>query len=117
MSENCIFCKIAAGKVPSKMVYQDDLVAVFQDANPLTPVHILVVPKKHYENILDDIPSEVLEAMVHAVSVIVKQTGIDKTGFRLITNTGDDAGQTVHHFHIHIMGGRKLDPSAGEKRD
>lgn len=111
---DCIFCKIANGEIPTDMVYEDDLVAAFKDVNPLTPVHVLVVPKKHYANIVDNVPAEVLAAMAHAIVVVTKQYGLDKTGFRCITNTGDDAGQSVHHFHIHILGGRKLDPEAGE---
>lgn len=111
---DCIFCRIANGELGTELVYEDNLCVAFKDLNPLTPVHILVVPKKHYENITDGVPAEVLAAMAHAIDVVTKKYGIDRTGFRCITNTGDDSGQSVHHFHIHVLGGRKLDPDAGE---
>ena len=107
---DCLFCKIANGEIRTNFLYEDDLVVAFPDINPLTPTHVLVVPKKHYENITD----ETLAAIAHAVKVVTEQTGIDKTGFRCITNTGDDGGQSVHHLHVHVLGGRKLDPNAGE---
>ena len=112
--EDCIFCKIANHDIESDYVYEDDLVCAFKDMNPQAPVHVLVVPKDHYDNIVDDVPGEVLAAMAHAVKEVAKRTGIDKTGFRCITNTGDDGGQSVHHLHVHVLGGRKLDPNAGE---
>ena len=110
---DCLFCKIANGEIRTNFLYEDDLVVAFPDINPLTPTHVLVVPKKHYENITDNVPAETLAAIAHAVKVVTEQTGIDKTGFRCITNTGDDGGQSVHHLHVHGLGGRKLDPNAG----
>ena len=111
---DCLFCKIANGEIRTNFLYEDDLVVAFPDINPLTPTHVLVVPKKHYENITDNVPAETLAAIAHAVKVVTEQTGIDKTGFRCITNTGYDGGQSVHHLHGHVLGGRKLDPNAGE---
>ena len=111
---DCLFCKIANGEIRTNFLYEDDLVVAFPDINPLTPTHVLVVPKKHYENITDNVPAETLAAIAHAVKVVTEQTGIDKTGFRCITTTGDDGGQSVHHLHVHVLGGRKLDPNAGE---
>ena len=99
---DCLFCKIANGEIPTNFLYEDDLVVAFPDINPLTPTHVLVVPKKHYENITDNVPAETLAAIAHAVKVVAEQTGIDKTGFRCITNTGDDGGQSVHLSLIHI---------------
>ncbi len=92
-------------------MYEDDLVCAFKDMNPQAPVHVLVVPKDHYDNLVDDVPDEVLAAMAHAVKEVAKRTGIDKQGFRVIANTGADAGQTVMHLHLHVLGGKKL----GEK--
>ncbi|WP_077598054.1 histidine triad nucleotide-binding protein [Olsenella urininfantis] len=112
--DDCIFCRIAAGEIPSDFLYEDDLVVAFPDISPLAPVHVLVVPKEHYENIMDDVPAETLSALAHAIGIVAEKTGIDKTGFRCIANTGDDGGQTVHHLHIHVLGGRPLDPNAGE---
>ena len=94
---DCLFCKIANGEIRTNFLYEDDLVVAFPD-----------------ENITDNVPAETLAAIAHAVKVVTEQTGIDKTGFRCITNTGDDGGQSVHHLHVHVLGGRKLDPNAGE---
>ena len=108
MAEDCIFCKIANGDLGTELVYEDDLVAAFKDMNPQAPVHVLVVPKKHYENIIDDVPGEVLKAMADAVKAVAEKEGIVESGFRVIMNTGDAAGQTVHHLHMHVLGGRDL---------
>lgn len=105
--EDCIFCKIAAHEIPSTVVYEDDQVIAFDDLNPQAPVHTLVIPKGHYDNICDGVPAETLAAMVHAVDEIVRAKGLTG-GFRVITNTGADAGQTVKHFHMHVLGGRDL---------
>ncbi|MCI1934436.1 MAG: histidine triad nucleotide-binding protein [Atopobiaceae bacterium] len=105
---DCIFCKIANHEIESSYVYEDDKVVAFKDLNPQAPVHILVVPKVHYDNLIDDVPADVLAALAHAVKVVAHATGIDKTGFRVIANTGDAAGQTVHHLHLHVLGGCNL---------
>ena len=105
---DCIFCKIANHEIEGDYVYEDDKVAAFKDLNPQAPVHVLVVPKTHYDNLIDDVPADVLAAMVHAVAEVTAATGIDKEGFRVIANTGDAAGQTVHHLHLHVLGGCDL---------
>lgn len=105
--DDCIFCKIAAHEIPSTTVYEDDEVIAFDDLNPQAPVHTLVIPKKHYANICDGVPAKTLAAMVHAIDEVAQVKGLDK-GFRVITNTGADAGQTVLHFHMHVLGGRDL---------
>ena len=105
--ESCIFCKIAAGEIPTKKVYEDDYVIAFDDLEPLMPVHTLIIPKDHYANIGDGVPGETLAAMAHAVDEVVRAKGLT-SGFRVITNTGADAGQTVMHFHMHVLGGRDL---------
>lgn len=105
---DCIFCKIANHEIPTTMVYEDDLVAAFGDLNPQAPVHVLVVPKSHYANIVDGVPAQTLAAMAHAVDEVAKAKGIRESGFRVIANTGDNAGQTVHHLHWHVLGGVKM---------
>ncbi|MBR2744533.1 MAG: histidine triad nucleotide-binding protein [Clostridia bacterium] len=106
---DCIFCKLANGEIPTEMVYEDDFVAAFKDLNPQAPVHILVVPKKHYNNILDvENGDDIIAKIYSAINVIAKKENIDKSGFRVITNCGEDAGQTVMHMHFHIIAGRKL---------
>ncbi len=108
MKDDCIFCKIANHVIESNYVYEDELVAAFYDMNPQAPVHVLVVPKEHYANIVDDVPANTLAAMAHAVDEVAKAEGIRESGFRVIANTGDDAGQTVHHLHWHVLGGKSL---------
>lgn len=104
---DCIFCKIANHEIPSTVVYEDDVVIAFDDLNPQAPVHTLVVPKAHYENIIDGVPAETLAAMANAVAEVARAKGLDQ-GFRVITNTGAAAGQTVMHLHWHVLGGRDL---------
>ena len=106
--DDCIFCKIANHVIESDYVYEDDLVAAFRDMNPQAPTHVLVVPKAHYANIVDGVPGETLAAMAHAVDEVTRSECIRERGFRVIANTGDDAGQTVHHLHWHILGGKEL---------
>ena len=105
--DDCIFCKIAAHEIPSNIVYEDDEVIAFDDTNPQAPVHTLVIPKKHYQDITDDVPAETLAAMTHAVGEVARIKGLDD-GFRVISNKGPAAGQTVMHFHMHVLGGRDL---------
>ncbi|MBR3325795.1 MAG: histidine triad nucleotide-binding protein [Atopobiaceae bacterium] len=106
--EDCIFCKIANHVIESNYVYEDELVAAFRDMNPQAPTHVLVVPKEHYANIVDGVPAQTLAAMAHAVDEVAKAEGIRESGFRVIANTGDDAGQTVHHLHWHVLGGTNM---------
>ena len=108
MKDDCIFCKIANHVIESNYVYEDDLVCAFYDMNPQAPTHVLVVPKEHYENIVDNVPAQTLAAMANAVNEVAKAEGIREDGFRVIANTGDAAGQTVHHLHWHVLGGRNL---------
>ncbi len=106
----CIFCQIAEGQKPAKLLYQDDQCIVFQDINPKAPVHFLVVPRKHIASLNDnDTGNEPLYGHLLAVaSRIAKDQGIDRTGFRTVINTNAEAGQTVFHLHLHILGGRIL---------
>lgn len=104
---DCIFCKIAAHEIPSTVVYEDELVIAFDDLSPQAPVHTLVIPKEHFQDITDGVPAETLAAMVHAIGEVAKAKGLD-AGFRVISNKGADAGQTVMHFHMHVLGGEPL---------
>ncbi len=108
--ENCLFCKIVRGEIPSTKVYEDDKVYAFRDIAPQAPVHILVIPKKHMANILEcaDLEDGTLIALTEAVARIARQEGISETGFRVITNCGRDGAQSVEHFHLHLLGGRQL---------
>lgn len=107
--EDCIFCKIANGELGTTLVYEDEYVAAFKDLNPQAPIHILVVPKKHYENVLAVQENDNIIAKIYsAINKIAKQEGIDKSGFRVINNCGKDAGQTVMHMHFHLIAGKTL---------
>ena len=108
MSE-CLFCKIAAGDIPSTKVYEDELVLAFRDIAPMAPTHILVIPKAHIESVAQ-ITAENSAVVAHVFEVIAKvaeQEGLTD-GYRVVSNCGDHAGQTVHHLHFHVLGGRQL---------
>ncbi len=107
----CLFCEIIAGNIPSEKVYEDERVLAFKDINPVAPVHIIVVPKKHIDcaNGINSENSDYISAIFEKIPEIAKSQGIDS--YRVINNCGEDAGQTVMHLHFHIIGGVKL----GEK--
>ncbi len=104
----CVFCMIASGEIPSTPVYEDETVLAFDDIAPQAPVHTLIIPRAHYRDINDSVPDEVLVALLRAVPAVAAAKGVDASGYRVIVNTGDDAGQTVHHLHVHVIGGRSL---------
>jgi len=108
---DCIFCKIAQGEIPSTKVYEDDLVLAFRDLDPQAPEHVLIIPKKHLASVMD-FAEEDRELAAHILTVVVpkiaRELGIADGGFRLVTNTGADGGQTVGHLHFHLLGGRSL---------
>ena len=110
--EDCIFCKIIKEEIPSTKVYEDDKVLAFKDINPAAPIHVLVIPKKHIENVLeiDEENKEIASNIFLAINKIARQLGIDKDGFRIINNCGKDAGQEVMHLHFHILAGGKMGP-------
>ena len=107
----CIFCKIARGEIPAQVVYSDDKVVAFKDLSPQAPVHVLIVPKKHIQSVAH-FQAEDKELAAHIfVDVVPKlaaQLGVADGGFRVVMNTGKNGGQTVHHLHVHLLGGRKM---------
>ena len=107
--ENCLFCKIAAGIIPSTKVYEDELVYAFRDIAPQAPVHVLVIPKAHIDscNGITADNSAVVAHIFEVIPQIAREEGLEN-GYRIVSNCGDDAGQTVHHLHFHILGGKKL---------
>jgi len=105
---DCIFCKMAAGDIPVKTVYEDEHVIAFDDISPQAPVHTLVVPRKHVLNLSDPASEEVMCEVFSAVPKVAAAKGVDGTGYRVIVNNGPDANQTVQHLHVHIMGGREM---------
>ena len=115
IKDDCIFCKIANGIIPTAVVYEDDHVMAFEDANPQMPVHTLIVPKQHYDNVADSIPEEELGRIFKAVEKVADIKGVKESGFRLVVNTNDDARQVIHHVHVHVLGGAPMNsgnPSA-----
>ena len=106
--EDCIFCKIIKGEIPSTKVYEDEKVIAFNDINPIAPIHILVVPKQHIESVME-LNDDALLAHIHkTIKKVAIEKGIDEKGFRVLTNIGEDGGQAVKHLHFHILGGTKL---------
>lgn len=108
--DDCIFCKIIKKEIPSSIVYEDSEIIAFRDINPSAPVHILVIPKKHIESLIElKQEDEILIGKIYTViNKIAKQENIDEKGFRVIVNCGEDGGQEVKHLHFHLLGGRKL---------
>lgn len=111
---DCLFCKIAAGEIPSAKVYEDDVCLAFRDIAPQAPVHILIVPKVHIPS-ADAVTSETSQTVAHIFEVIpevAKAAGLSN-GYRVITNVGEDGCQSVKHLHFHLLGGKKLSESMG----
>lgn len=108
--EDCIFCKIIKKEIPSTVVYEDEEILAFRDINPVTPVHILVIPKKHIKSLVEiqreDEP--VLGRIYTVINEIARKEGILEKGFRVVVNCGEDGGQEVGHLHFHLLGGKKL---------
>ena len=107
---DCIFCKIANGEISSQLVYEDDLVAAFNDISPVAPVHILIVPKAHITSALelDDTNKDIVGHIFSVAGKIARDKGFAENGFRLINNCGRDGGQTVMHLHFHLLAGEPL---------
>ncbi len=110
LDPNCLFCRIVAGTVPSTQIYSDDDVLAFRDINPGAPTHALVIPKWHVPaiNTPEGEDGALLAAMVRAANAVARQEGVAERGYRLVWNVGPDAGQSVFHIHLHLLGGRSL---------
>ncbi len=108
--ENCLFCKIVRGEIPSAKVFENDKVYAFRDINPQAPVHVLVIPKQHMANVLEgaELKNGIMNDLMEAIALIAKQEGIDQSGFRVISNCGRDGAQSVGHLHFHLLGGKQL---------
>ncbi len=112
---DCLFCGIISGEIPSAKIYEDDIVYAFNDINPAAPVHILVIPKVHIASAADinSGNSDVIAHIFEVIAMIAKEKGIDKDGFRVVANVGENAGKTIDHLHFHLIGGKKLDLKMG----
>lgn len=111
--EDCIFCKIIKGEIPSNKVYEDDEILAFKDINPAAPIHILVIPKKHIKSLVElEKEDEILVGKIYTViNKIAEEQGVKEKGYRVIVNCGKDGGQEVGHLHFHLLAGKPL----GEK--
>jgi len=107
---NCLFCRISAKKIPANIIYEDSEAVAFEDINPQAPVHVLIIPKKHISTVLEINPEDnaLIGHLFRVAAEIAKEKGIEKSGFRLLMNTNSDAGQTVFHIHLHLLGGRQM---------
>ena len=112
MNDDCIFCKIVAGELPSDQFYQDELVTAFRDISQQAPVHLLIVPNQHFNDVgeMGDAQAEILGRIAQVASQLAAQEGVASEGWRLVTNVGRNGGQEVFHTHFHLLGGRPLGP-------
>lgn len=108
--ENCLFCKIASGQIPGDIVYQDEDVVAFKDINPQAPVHILLITQRHIPSMAELTPEDgpLLGIVFSVAAKLAHKLGVDEGGYRVVTNVGPDAGQSVFHLHFHLLGGRKF---------
>jgi histidine triad (HIT) family protein len=110
MSENCLFCKIVDGTIPSSRIYEDDVCIAFNDISPQAPTHILVIPREHFDSLdtAGENHKETLGHLLLTAAEIAREKGFAEDGYRVVINTNADAGQTVFHLHIHLLGGRQF---------
>lgn len=113
--ENCIFCQIVSGAIPSTRVYENDLILAFDDIHPMAPVHVIVVPKQHIPTLLDVGKSDIdtVTAMIAAAQEIARIKGVAERGFRTVINCNAEGGQVIFHLHMHVLGGRNLADDLG----
>ena len=109
MSADCLFCRIAAGEIPAKLVREDENVVAFRDIDPKAPTHVVVIPRRHIASVNDLEPGDaaLLGEIFLAAKEIAREEGIAASGYRLVVNTGRDGGQSVDHIHLHLLGGRR----------
>jgi histidine triad (HIT) family protein len=107
---SCLFCRIAAGEIPAKMVYQDEELLVIEDINPEAPLHLLLIPRKHIAGTLDLLPDDdlLIGRLFRIAATIARERGVAENGFRIVANTNADAGQSVFHIHFHLLAGRHM---------
>jgi histidine triad (HIT) family protein len=110
MSADCIFCKIAAGKIPARVVYEDELAVVFEDIHPAAPVHLLVIPRKHIPDVdgVADADQALIGHLFSVAARVAAERGFAAAGYKLVVNNGPGAGQVVFHLHIHVLSGRRF---------
>ena len=107
---DCLFCKIASGEIDTELLYEDEHVVAFRDIQPQAPVHVLIIPRRHIATLLDaeDSDTEILGRLLQAAQRIARELELDQRGFRLVSNCLEEAGQSVFHLHVHLLGGRAM---------
>ena len=110
MASDCLFCRIVAGEIPSDQVFSDDQVIAFRDIAPKAPVHVLVIPRRHLDSLADltEADAQLTAALIAAANEAARRERVADSGYRIVTNIGDDAGQSVGHLHLHVLGGRRM---------
>lgn len=110
MSQDCLFCGIVAGDIPSKTIYRDDQITAFHDIHPQASVHVLVIPNAHVDSLnqAEELEPELFGRLLQVSAKLAREFGIDQSGYRVVTNTGPDSGQSVFHLHFHLLGGNRL---------
>ena len=110
MDDNCIFCKIIKGEIPSTKMYEDEEILAFKDINPTAPIHILVIPKKHIQSLahMETGDEQIIAKIYKVINMLAEEHGVKEKGYRVIVNCGEDGGQEVVHLHFHLLAGKKL---------
>ncbi len=108
MSPDCLFCKILRGEIPARLVAETDDAVAFRDITPQAPVHILVIPRRHVDSLATADNEAELGRLLALAGRVARDEGIAESGYRVVINTNDDGGQTVHHLHLHVLGGRRM---------
>jgi histidine triad (HIT) family protein len=108
MPDDCLFCRIVSGTIPATLVYENDQVVAFRDVDPKAPTHVLVIPREHVPSLAAATDGAMLGALLLAAREVANVEGLTATGFRTVINSGAHGGQTVHHLHVHVMGGRAM---------
>ena len=108
--KSCLFCKIISKEIPARVVFEDDVLLAFEDIRPQAPVHILLIPKEHFASLAEagEDKEKILGRLLLAAGAAARERGLDRTGYRVVLNTGPDSGQEVFHIHVHLLGGRKM---------
>ena len=112
----CIFCKIVKGEIPNQTILEDENFLAFNDINPTRKIHVLIIPKEHYDS-FDIMPPKIMAGMTEFIQKVASKLDVRQSGYRLITNVGDDGGQEVHHLHFHLIGGEKVGRLVRDKND
>lgn len=108
MTTSCLFCRIVAGEIPAKRVAESAQALAFHDIAPQAPVHVLVIPKAHYTSLAETPDGTVMAEVSELAKRVARELGVEASGYRVVVNTGDDGGQTVHHLHLHVLAGRPM---------